>query len=416
MRPGDAALAIAERLLDPNRVVATAPSYGVATLADGLPGTALLHARLSAVDPVFAAAASAHWNAAAEHAVSASQQGPGIYGAMGGLAASLVLGSPYLPDPEVTATATARSVRWLSARAVESADLYTQATLMGRHGTAWHVYDTISGLAGIGRILLAALIDGRSYAEPGLVAALTAMTRMLTDHGESLPGWWVPTDQHPQVVAARLGPTGAADTGLAHGVAGPLALLALAHSTGHTVAGQKSAIRDAVRWLDRWRVDDHGWPDHATGQELTSGAEATRHGRRTAWCYGVPGITRSLLLAACALNDKALAETARTDFRRLCAEPSAWDAEGPTLCHGHAGVLRCAHGFDGDVAEHAASEVVRSLDPDSPFLVAHLEHGAGHDNPGFLTGAAGVALALSEHSEFPAPSVTTPWDALLLIV
>ena len=415
MKPGDAALAIAERLLDPDRVVATAPSYGIATLADGLPGTALLHARLSAVDPVFAAAASAHWNAAAEHAVSASQQGPGIYGAMGGLAASLVLGSPYLPDPEVTATATARSVRWLSARAVESANLYTQATLMGRPGTAWHVYDTISGLAGIGRILLAALIDGHSSAEPGLFAAQTAMTRMLTDHGGALPGWWVPTDQHPQVVAAHLDPTGAADTGLAHGVAGPLAVLALAHSTGHSVAGQEAAIRDAVRWLGRWRVDDHGWPDHATGQQLSEDKKPTRHGRRTAWCYGVPGVARSLLLAASALDDHDLGEAARTDLRRLGAENSVWDAVGPTLCHGHAGVLSCAHGIDRDVTERAASGVMRSLEPGRPFLVTHMEHSASHDNPGFLTGATGVALALSAFGELPASPINASWDALLLI-
>ncbi|MFJ3405375.1 lanthionine synthetase C family protein [Promicromonospora sp. NPDC090134] len=409
-------MAIAERLLDPDRVVATAPSYGVATLADGLPGTALLHARLSAVDPVFAAAAKAHWNAAAEHAVSAPQQGPGIYGTAGGLAASLVLGSPYLPDPEVTATATARSVRWLSARAVESADLYTQATLAGRPGTAWHVYDTISGLAGIGRILLAALIDGHSSAEPGLVASLTALTRMLTDHGEALPGWWVPTDQHPQVVAARLDPTGAADTGLAHGVAGPLAFLALAHSTGHTVAGQKAAIRDAVLWLDRWRVDDHGWPDHATGQQLSEGTKATRHGRRTAWCYGVPGITRSLLHAASALGDDVLAETARSNLAGLGAQRTSWDTEGPTLCHGYAGVLLCATGVDRDVAKHAAARLSQSLDRGRRFLVAHVEHGTSHDSPGFLTGAAGVGLTLAELAGVRARPATTPWDALLLNV
>lgn len=415
MNAGQAALTIAERLLDPERVATAAPSYGIATLADGLPGTALLHARLSNVDPVFAVAASTHWDAAAEHATTMPAQGPGIYGAIGGLAASLVLGSAYLPDPEVTATATARSVRWLSARAVDIAILYAETVRTGSSGTSWHVYDTVSGLAGIGRILLAALADGHVSAEPGLVAALTAMTAMLTDHGEPLPGWWVPTEQHPAVVAARLDASGAADTGLAHGVAGPLALLSLAHSAGRTVAGQENAIRDAVSWLDHWRVDDHSWPDNATGQELAAGAPAARHGRRSAWCYGVPGIARSMLHAAHAVNDSVLAEAARTDLARLGAQHAAWDAEGPTLCHGYAGVLRCATNVDRDVADHAAAKLTQSLDRERPFLVAHAEHGVRHDAPGFLTGAAGVALALSEVARLPARPVTTPWDAALLI-
>ncbi|WP_454857618.1 lanthionine synthetase LanC family protein [Promicromonospora soli] len=241
------------------------------------------------------------------------------------------------------------------------------------------------------------------------------MTAMLTDHGGPLPGWWVPTEQHPPIVTARLDHTGAADTGLAHGVAGPLAFLALAHSTGHTVAGQETAIRDAAGWLERWRVDDHGWPNHATGRELTDGATPTRHGRRDAWCYGVPGIARSLLHAARALNDDALADAARADLARLGTQHALWDAEGPTLCDGYAGVLRCATGVDSDVAELAAAGVTQSLDPERTFVVAHVEHGASHDNPGFLTGAAGVALTLSELAGLPARPVTTPWDALILI-
>lgn len=415
MNAGQATLAIAERLLDPERVVLAAPSYGIATLADGLPGTALLHARLSGVDPVFATASAAHWDAAAEHAATSPVQGAGIYGAVGGLAASLILGSAYLPDPEVTAMATARSVCWLSARAVDIANHYAETVRVGASGTSWQVYDTISGLAGIGRILLAALADGHTSAEPGLVATLTAMTTMLTDHGEPLPGWWVPTEQHPAIVAARLDASGAADTGLAHGVAGPLALLSLAHVAGHTVAGQETAIRDAVGWLDRWRANDDGWPDHVTGQELADNVTATRHGRHTAWCYGTPGIARSLLHAAHALNDGVLAETARTNLARLGTQHAAWDAEGPTLCHGYAGILRCAAGIDQGVAEHATAQIMQSLALERPFLVAHVEHGVSHDNPGLLTGAAGVALTLAELAELPSRPVTTPWDAVLLI-
>lgn len=415
MNAAEATLAIAERLLDPQRVIETAPSYGVATLADGLPGTALLHARLSAVDSVFATAARAHWDAAVVRAATGPAQGAGIFGTFGGLTASLVLGSPYLSDPDVTAAATARSVRWLSAHAVKIAAYHAESVRAGGSGTSWHVYDAISGLSGIGRILLAARAGGHGSAEPGLVAALTAMTTMLTDNGVALPGWWVPTDQHPPVVAARLDPGGAADTGLSHGVAGPLAFLALAQSAGYSVAGQTTAIRDAVGWLDRWRIDDHGWPNHVTGQELAAGAVAQRSGRRVAWCYGVPGIARSLLHAAHALRDDDLGQAARADLARLGTQNANWDAEGPTLCHGYSGVARCTTDVDRDVAECAAAAVMQSVDHDRPFVVAHVEHGVRHDSPGYLTGAAGVALTLSEVAGLPSHSASTLWDAPLLI-
>jgi hypothetical protein len=61
------ALATAEWLLTPEDVLAAVPGPAAATLT-GLAGTALLHARLSATDPVFAAAATRHWETAATHA------------------------------------------------------------------------------------------------------------------------------------------------------------------------------------------------------------------------------------------------------------------------------------------------------------------------------------------------------------
>ncbi|MEV1178383.1 hypothetical protein, partial [Nonomuraea sp. NPDC049784] len=57
------ALMIAERLLDPEAIVAAAPERPGACL-QSLAGTALLHARLAYADPRFERAAHAHWAAA----------------------------------------------------------------------------------------------------------------------------------------------------------------------------------------------------------------------------------------------------------------------------------------------------------------------------------------------------------------
>ncbi|MGW1807070.1 lanthionine synthetase LanC family protein [Streptomyces sp. NPDC002078] len=49
-------------------------------------------------------------------------------------------------------------------------------------------------------------------------------------------------------------PGGHGNFGLAHGIAGPLALLAMALRHGHAVPGQTQAIIRICDWLDRWRT------------------------------------------------------------------------------------------------------------------------------------------------------------------
>ncbi|GAB3170974.1 lanthionine synthetase C family protein [Myceligenerans halotolerans] len=413
MTPGTMAITVAERLLDPAIVLDAVPAGGGATLADGLPGTALLHARLSAVDPTFERAAAVHWARAAELATRSPSSG-GVYHVRGGLSASLIIGSPYLPDPDTNRTAVVRAVRWNSAYAVRLSGEHDAFRQSGGRGAPWHVYDVIDGLAGTGRVLLAAATCGYTDAELGLEAALRTLTGMLAENDGHRPGWWTARDQHSPIVAERTADSGAATTGMAHGVAGPLALLASALRAGYCVPRQETAIRNAVEWLTHWRSGP-GWPPEITGDELAAGCMPPRGGRNTAWCYGIPGIGRALHLAGLALDDTAMIQAARDAFTRMSHHPDIWDAEGPTLCHGHAGILRCADGEDDTVAALASQAVEREYDPSAPFAFVDQDHGQPRDDPGFLTGAAGVALALAEHADLPAAAVRTRWDALLLV-
>jgi hypothetical protein len=408
-------LTVAERLLRPETVLAAVPADGAGSLADGLPGTALLHARLAAVDPAFAEAAAKHW---AEAARQSPQGGghAGVYHSGGGLAASLIIGVPYLPDPASHAAAVGRAARWLSARAVALAKHHRAELARGAVGTPWHVYDVISGLAGAGRILLAAYRSGHHEAEPGLVAALTTLTTLINGGGEGRPGWWLPADRHPQAVAVH--PSGVATTGLAHGIAGPLALLSAAHLAEHTVTGQQDAISHAANWLLRWRDERTGtWPPHITGDELAAGRAAPPVGRADAWCYGIPGISRALGLAGQAARDRAVEAAAGAAVLRLADRPGRWDVEGPTLCHGYAGVLRAAESVNNTaVAEQAVTAVVGAFDSARRFGFQHVAGSTATDRPGFLTGAAGAALALAEHAALAGPTgLRTAWDALLLL-
>ncbi|MGH3869596.1 MAG: lanthionine synthetase C family protein [Pseudonocardiaceae bacterium] len=402
------ALATAERLLNTEKILAAVPAGG---FLNGLAGTALLHARLAAVDCVFAQAALRHWTAAAQNP-GPYRAAAGTFSSPGGLAASLIIGSAYLPDPDSQRAATARAVRWLAARALDLAQGREERLRAGGVGTPWPIYDAINGLAGIGRVLLAALTAGYDTAESGLLTALRTLTAMIDTQYGRRPGWWLPDGEHSTV-----DPSGAATTGMAHGIAGPVSLLATAHAAGWSVAGQRAALQSAAHWLLRWRTGAaHTWAPCVTGDELDSDTAQPSAGRRDAWCYGAPGVGRALILAGSALADPQLTTAGDAAIASLSDRPAdLWDVEGPTLCHGYAGVLQSATTRQGGTGDSAATAVTNAFNPRLTFAFRHFHNGLPSDEPGLLTGSAGVALALADHGQLPAPPVPTRWDALLLL-
>lgn len=401
-------LTVAERLLDPAVVTASVPASAAGSLARGLAGTALLHARLADADPAFAHAACKHWELAAPCARRAGHEGAGTYHSPGGLAASLIIGTSYLPDPERGRDAADRAARWMSARTVDLAERHRNYLDAGGTGTPWNVYDAITGLAGTGRILLASVRAGYG-AEPGLQAALGTLTTMILSRDGTRPGWWAPAGLNGS--STQKEPSGTAATGMAHGIAGPLAFLSLASIAGYKVDGQTEAVQEAAAWLLRWRTPGRrDWAPHVTGTELDTGTAASAPGRRDAWCYGTPGIARALSLAGQALGVPALTRAASDAARSLEARPAArWDAEGPALCHGYAGVLQSTGSWQ------AASAITGLFSARHRFGFQHVAQEKTVDDPGFLNGACGAALALADCSAIPAPAVRDKWDALLLL-
>lgn len=409
----DLVIAIAGRLLDPGPVI-TAAGPAATSLSRGLAGTALLHARLATLDARYAAAASLHWSAAARLNLDTPPRAGGAFNGAGALAASLILGTPYLPDPAAHQAPARRSARWLTARATAIAAWLQNRRDAGEAGTPWQAYDVINGLAGLGRILLAAAGAGHPDAEPGLAAARDALTNMIETPG-GRPGWWRPPPRNPTALADPHN-RDAANTGLAHGIAGPLAFLAACHQAGHGSPAQADAIRAAAGWLLHWRRGD-GWAPQVTDEDVagTAAGPSTR-GRRDAWCYGAPGIGAALLAAGQAIADPDLTQAGRSAIDALAARTGTWDTEGPTICHGSTGVLLCATAAGSHAtADAALADLTAQHDPRLPFCFRHRDHGVPSDEPGLLTGAAGIALALADLASLPGPDVPTPWTAALLL-
>ncbi len=338
--------------------------------------------------------------------------GPGLYSGLAGLAFTTHLlsrdGGRY-----------ARLAESLEESLVPRTHRLAETLHLRAGGLPTGEYDVISGLAGIGGALLAQRTDAAVGA--ALKHTLDALCGLLTSTADGVPAWLTPSDLLADPSTAERFPHGALNCGLAHGLPGPVALLALAQAAGAPVPALPGAIETAANWLTDHRRDDE-WGVNWPSMLPPPGAPDPWHETaRAAWCYGAPGVARALWLAGRALSDEALCALAVDAMRAVHRRPlPARRIDGPGLCHGVAGLLQITLRFWHDTGlpdfQQAAATLVDQLldahDPGSVLGFRNVEwDGTLVDAAGLLDGAPGVALALL--------AATTPvepaWDRILLV-
>ena len=243
-----------------------------------------------------------------------------------------------------------------------------------------------------------------------------------TDHGP-VPGWWVPTG--PSGQPDRRYPGGHINLGIAHGIAGPMALLGHAAHAGITVDGHQHTITGLLAWLDRWRAQtDAGrpaWPYWITPAELRARRAARPHPQRPSWCYGSPGLARAIQVAALGVGDLHRAHAAETALLATLSDPAQIAQLGDlSLCHGVAGLAHLAVAVAADAppstAEQLRDHIAPLLDTIHPTdatprrRARSLLHGS--NRPGLLDGAAGVGLACLAAAGL---RTSSGWDICLLV-
>jgi hypothetical protein len=289
-------------------------------------------------------------------------------------------------------------------------------------------FDLISGLSSIGAYLLS------RKEVPEVAEAIKVVLRSLvelTKEEGGLPRWYTPVSLVGDEESQRLYPNGNLNCGLAHGIPGPLGLLSLAHLSNITVDGMEEAIHRVAMWLlghsmkDPWGIN---WPasvpvEAGGTMAATSSTEVVSpwEPSRAAWCYGSPGLARSLWFAGKALGHAEYCEIAIAALEAVFRRPlDVRRIDSPTFCHGVAGLLQITLRFAHDTGLPQFTEAARTLSeqllslyrPDTLLGYYNLEkEGKRVDQPSLLDGAAGVVMVLLA----AATSVEPTWDRMYLL-
>ncbi len=266
-------------------------------------------------------------------------------------------------------------------------------------------YDVIQGASGVGRYLLEHVEKPDFYqALIRLIEALIAFTKPKSIQGKEVPGWFLSPEDI--LNARKYSQTrGNFNLGLAHGIPGVMAFLSIALMKGVEVAGQKDAISLTAQWIQHrgsTAASQTVWPYHITWEEEVEGKKG-QEVSKDAWCYGTPGVARSLFLAGGALKNEQLKSLAIESLRGVFTrDQSDWDLPGPMLCHGLAGLYLIARAMGEEVCS-LKEQILTFYNPDHPFGFSDIEWSKKGQpivvhKPGFLEGASGLLLAiLSEH-------------------
>jgi lantibiotic biosynthesis protein len=280
-------------------------------------------------------------------------------------------------------------------------------------------HDLVVGVTGLGVYAL------QRYPRSVAIECLRRVVELLHEraqHDEHGLYWWTPPAEILNQEARKQHPSGRVDLGVAHGVAGAIALLGSICRAEVEQATARQLLEGAVRWLLAHSVPTEAGPTFPVW--VAPGLQPSP--ARCAWCYGDPGIAAALFMAAQGAGDAGWEQAAVALASRSAERPtSQTGVVDACFCHGAAGLahiynrmyqatgeaklgraavywLERTLDFYRLARDNGGSWVQGSKDP------AHREPWTGID---VVDGAAGVALVLLA----AATSVEPLWDQMFLV-
>jgi lantibiotic biosynthesis protein len=306
----------------------------------------------------------------------------------------------------------------LASQELDLTDVDDLADSILEHSAASGCFDLTRGIVGMGVYARERLRVCPEYDRTvRILAVLDALASTSADGA-----YWY-CDPHLLFPATRARyPSGAYDLGLAHGIAGVLALVARLAFSNIDLAG--TLLKHGCDWLTSAK---RAFPDGSHFPSFLDRFGNDSGGTRLAWCYGDLGTAAALRDAAIVLQDSELARMA-VDIALECSErtgPSIriYDA---SLCHGSQGAAHIFARFYEvtaderfrSAAERWTAQTLEFLTSGSAdeALVGFLTHSGPTGQTwvprdSVLEGSAGVGLSLHYLAGLSLPN----WDRLLLV-
>jgi lantibiotic modifying enzyme len=278
-------------------------------------------------------------------------------------------------------------------------------------------HDLVEGVTGLGVYAL------QRYPRPVAIECLSRVVERLHERAQQDEHgvyWWTPPEEIHAEWRVRY-PAGRADLGVAHGVAGSIALLGCICGVGIAQTAARSLLDGAVRWLLAHAIETESGPTFPLW--VAPGIESQP--ARSAWCYGDPGIAAALLTAA---RSAGVPEWEQAAVALACraAErpPSETGVVNACFCHGAAGLAHIYGRMHQATAEPSLGRAAAYwLERTLAFVDLARDNGDAwvqgrwDEEPWTWTGidlvegAAGVALVLLA----AATSVEPLWDRMFLV-
>jgi lantibiotic modifying enzyme len=285
-----------------------------------------------------------------------------------------------------------------------------------------HDYDLISGLVGLGVYALEAL-PRRAAAE--CLEILVEHLEAISEESNGGVRWFTPPNLLPDH-QREVAPNGYWNLGVAHGIPGVVGVLTRIHAAGLARERVRPLVGKAVQWILDQQTERNGLDSCIPTWIADGGDNPSRPG--PAWCYGDLGVAAVLALAG-RLMDEVTWVTEAVEMAKYAAARSMtphWRTD-TGLCHGAAGIAHLlnriwqATGSTGieSAARHWFERLLEQRDSEQGyggFLALHptpedVNQLRWEEDPTFLTGSAGIGLALMG-AVFP---LEPDWDRLLLV-
>jgi len=290
-----------------------------------------------------------------------------------------------------------------------------QIIVLKEEVTFVHHYDVITGMAGVGRYLLMYIeqfmANGDCLQEKNaLEQILKYFVKLSGDvdaEGKKIIGFYVanenlwPEKRRTQYLHGTL------DFGIAHGIAGPLALMTYAAKQNIVVDGQIAAMNKLINIFNEHSVTKNNiiyWP-MIMPAELYGQPGAAETGTRMSWCYGSIGISCVLYQVSKYLGKNG--DVYLHNMEQIAKAPrQVYNLLSPIICHGFAGTMAIFNQIYRETSSEkllpglymCLDEILNLYNPDFKYGFKNIDYGAKdlpeEDDDSYLNGATGVIVAL----------------------